>query len=213
MALSQGIVGPARFLDGSTPQTQRYGQQGDGIVSELHGRFYEQTARGNVFSGSVVGQVTTVGLATTYTGLCLSNPISSPNNLVLVSAGYSFIVAFAAGAHIGLMTGYNATTNVTHTAAVTVRSQKFVGAAATTTASYGLLDSSATLPTAPTVNLILGSGLTGAITTAPTSGPSIVQLDGQIVLPPGAYVAFYTSTASGAAAGAFSFAWEEVPAV
>lgn len=204
------VTGVQQVSDGATTKA-RGGRQGEQLASELHGRFYEQTFRNNVYSGSIVGQVTTVGLATTYTGLCLSNPISSPNNLVVLSAGYSFIVAFAAGAHIGLMTGYNGTTNVTHTTPVTVRSQKFIGTAAATPSSYGLLDSAATLPTAPTVNLILGSGLTGAISTVPHIGPSLIEVAGQIILPPGAYCAFYTSTASGTAGGAFSFSWEEVP--
>lgn len=201
------LVGNQSVKDGNIARA-RGGQQGEQIASELHGRYYEQTVRDNVFSASVVGQVTTVGLNTTYTGLVLSNPVSSRVNLGILSAGYSFIVAFAAGAHIGLMTGYNGTTNVTHTAAVTVRSQRFIGSAA---AANGLVDSSATLPTAPTVNLIFGSGLTGAITTAPHIGPTLVEVAAQIVLPPGGYCAFYTSTASGAAGGAFSFAWEEVP--
>jgi hypothetical protein len=180
---------------------------GDQIITGLHGAYYEANYRRTLFNGGVVGQVTTAGLATTYTGLCLSNPINSTVNLVLVQAGYGFIVAFAAGSLIGLMTGYNSGTNVTHTTPVTPRSQYFgVGASGT-----GLLDSSATLPTAPTVNTIFGSGLTGAITTVPHIGPTFIELKGSIILPPGAYCAFYTSTVSGAAAGGFSFTWEEVP--
>lgn len=204
---NEGIVGPQNQTD-SVVAKARFGKQGEQMASELHGRYYEQTYRGNVFSGSIVGQVTTVGLATTYTGLCLSNPVSSSRNLVLLKAGFSFLVAFSAAAHVGLMTGYNGTTNVTHTTPVTVRSQFFIGSAA---AASGLLDSAATLPTAPTVNEILGSGLTGAITTTPLTGPSNIDLGGSLILPPGAYCAFYTSTASGTASGAFSFTWEEVP--
>ena len=118
-------------------------------------------------------------------------------------------MAFAAGAHIGLMTGYNATTNVTHTTPVLPRAQFFTGNSGT---AAGLLDSAATLPTAPTVNQILDSGLTGAITTSPSGCAGFIDLGGSLILPPGAYAAFYTSTASAAASGAFSFAWEEVPA-
>ena len=180
---------------------------GEQLVSELHGRYYEANYRRSLFNGAITGQVTTVGLATTYTGLCLSNPVGSQVNLVILKANYAFIVAFAAGATIGLMTGYNGTTNVTHTTPVTPRSQFF----GTGAAGIGLLDSSATLPTAPTLNTILGSGLTGAITTVPHVPAASFDLEGAIILPPGAYCAFYTSTASGAASGAFSFTWEEVP--
>jgi hypothetical protein len=209
--ITQLNIGPgnatvASLGPGTTP-TLRGGNMGDLIVSELHGRYYESTYRRAVMNGAIAGQVTTVGLATTYTGLCLSNPIGSTVNLVLLKCGFAFSVAFAAASAIGIMTGYNSSTNVTHTTPVTPRSQFFgVGAAGT-----GLLDSSATLPTAPTLNTILGMGLTGAITTVPQVLTSIVDLEGSIILPPGAYAAFYTSTVSGAAAGHFSFTWEEVP--
>lgn len=184
----------------------RGGKSAEAIIQQLHGRYYETNYRNALFSGSIVGQVTTVGLATTYTGLVLSNPVASTVNLVINKVGISFIVAFPAGAQVGIMTGYNQSTNVTHTTPVTPRSQKF-GA---TTTPTGLLDSAATLPTAPTVNQILMAGLTGAITTA-VAIPGLFDLEGSLVLIPGAYAAIYTSTISGAAAGGFSFTWEEVP--
>ena len=208
--LIQGQVGVLATTQSIAPATQsvaRQGNMGELIVSELHGRYYEANYRRSLFNGAIVSQVTTVGLATTYTGLCLSNPIGSTVNLVLNKVGYAFVVAFAAGAAVGIMTGFNSGTNVTHTTPVTPRSQ-FFGVGATGT---GLLDSSATLPTAPTLNTILGAGLTGAITTTPFGLGGVVDLEGSIILPPGAYAAIYTSTASGAASGAFSFQWEEIP--
>jgi hypothetical protein len=200
-----GQVGPQVLSDGANA-TFRQDRSGAQIIQQLHGRYYETSLRRALFSGSITGQVTTVGTSTTYTGLCVSNPVGSPVNLVLNKVGYAFIVAFPAGSVVGLMTGYSAGTNVTHTTPVTPRSQFFNGAGG----GVGLLDSSATLPAAPTVNMILASGLTGAITTVPfISG--LVDLEGSIILPPGAYCAIYTSTITGAAAGAFSFQWEEIP--
>lgn len=198
-------TGPVVSADGSI-QPARGGKTGEIIVADAHARFHEATVRGAVYSGSIVGQVTTVGLATTYTGLCLSNPVGSGKVVSIISVGYAFIVAFAAGSVIGLMTGYNAATNVTHTTPVTVRSNLYTGGGG----NVALLDSAATLPTAPTLNEILGAGLTGAITTSVFIPSGAIPIDGRIALPPGGYAAFYTSTASGAAAGAFSFTWEEV---
>ena len=157
-----------------------------------------------VIYGSVIGQVTTVGTNTTYTGLCLSNPNSSKVNLSVIAAGFGFTVAFPAASVIGLMRGFS-TTDVTHTAAVTPYNQFGQG---TPTA---LLDSSATLPATPTVEKVFGAGLTGAITTAPFAGGFYHIDEGEIVLPPGSFLAFYTSTVSGTAAGSFSFKWEELP--
>jgi hypothetical protein len=208
MAAGQQIqtkVGVTYNTDGGQPEI-RQAKTGELVVVDAHARYYEPTSRGQMFSGSITGQVTTVGLATTYTGLCLSNPVGSNVNLVINKVGFAFIVAFAAGSTIGLMTGYNASTNVTHTTPVTPRNQKFTGAGG----GVGLLDSSATLPTAPTLNIVLAGGLTGAITTTTMTPVGVVDLEGSIVLPPGGYCAFYTSTASGAAGGAFSFQWEEV---
>ena len=206
----QAQVGPAAStasLSAGQQQILRLGNMGDLLASELHGRYYEATYRGTVFSGSVVGQVTTVALATTYTGLNLTNPIGSGVNIVLNKAGWAFLVAPAAAVAIGLMAGYNASTAVTQTTPVTPKAN-LIG---TGPIPKGLLASSVTLPTAPTLVTVLGADLTAAITTAPAGAAGIIDLEGSIILPPGGYVAFYTSTASGAASGSFSFSWEEVP--
>lgn len=198
-------VGALAQTDGSQ-LIARAGKTGETIVSSAHGDFYEAASRSTMYHGAILGQVTTVGLATTYTGLCLSNPVASPVNLVITKVGCSFTVAFAAAATICIATGYNIATNVTQTTPVTPRNNRFNGAGG----GWGLLASAATLPTAPTNNIVIGAGLTGAITTAPYSGPAIVEVDGSIILPPGAYALITTSTASGAAGGNFSFQWEEV---
>lgn len=208
MALNQIVVGVQNNQDNPNATTARGGKQGDTVVSELHARYYEQTYRGNMYGGAIAGQVTSVGLTAVYTGLLLSNPIGSPVNLVLNKCGYAFIVAFAAGSAVGLFTGFNGSTNVTHTTPVQPRNQLFTGAAG---GGRGLLDSSATMPTAPTLNTLFGAGLTGAITTTPFGLAGLVELEGSLILSPGAYAGFYTSTASGAAGGSLSFSWEEVP--
>jgi hypothetical protein len=209
--LIQPQVGPlasATSLAAGQQPAARAGNMGDLIVSELHGRYYEAAYRRSMFNAAnQAGQTTTVGLATTYTGLCLSNPINSTVNLVLNKVGFSFLVAFAAASVIGLMCGFNSGTNVTHTTPGTPRSS-FFGAGAS---GQGLVDTSATLPTAPFVTHTFASGLTGAITTTPLIGQNFCDLEGALILPPGAYAAIYTSTASGASSLIGSFSWEEVP--
>jgi hypothetical protein len=61
------------------------------------------------------------------------------------------------------------------------------------------------------VERILGVIDTGAITVATQSGVSFTDLQGTIILPPGAYAAIYTSTASAASGFIGSFQWIEVP--
>lgn len=206
MAITQIMPGVQAAGDGVFTNA-RAGKGGEQMMSQLQPRYYEQTYRGNRFGGSITGQVTTVGAATTYTGLCLSNPIGSGVNLVIDKVGAAFLVAFTAAATIGVMTGVNAATNVTHTTPAVVRNKKIGGAV-----GLGLLDSAATLPTAPVLDVVLAAGLTGAITTGQEISGELVDLEGSIILPPGAYAAIYTSTASGTASMSASFSWTEVPA-
>jgi hypothetical protein len=207
MAILQGQVGSQNSLDGATVSA-RMGRQSDQIVSELHGRYYEQASRGSLFLGSngATPSVTTVALATTYTGLALINPAASAVNLVLLKVGYSFLVAFPAAATVGLMGGYSPLGTTTFSAAATDGlSARLNGARAT-----GRVALSATLVGTPQLLQVFGSGLTGAITTTPMI-PQTIDMEGSVVIPPGGYVAIYTSTVSGAAALAASFMWEETP--
>jgi hypothetical protein len=172
----------------------------------MYGSIFNTTGpQRNVFSSVALNQTTTIGLATTYVGLCLSNPNGSSVLLVPNLVGYAFTVAFTAAAVVGLMVGTSGSA-VTHTQSISPRNNYIGG-----TAGIGLTDSSATLPVAPTLQMVLADELTGAITTAPASSVALVYLYGSFILPPGSFMAFYTSTASGASGASFSIQWEEVP--
>ena len=187
----------------------RLGGQGDQIVSQLHGKLYEQAFKKKLFYGSngATPSVTTVALATTYTGLCLYNPAGSGVNLVVEKVGYSFLVAFPAAATIGLLVGYASGGITTASAAASPGSPCLVGANAT---PAGVCALSATLVGTPKLHSVFGAGLTAAITTVPETF-TWVDMDGSLILAPGAYAAIYTSTVSGAASLAGSFIWAEEP--
>lgn len=203
-----GPLATSTSLPNGTQVVLRAGQMGDNIVSQLQSKNYENCYRRNrFFAANQAAATTTVGLATTYTGLVLSNPNGSGVNLVLERIGYSFIVAFPAGAAVGLMAGYSAT-DVTHTTPSTTLASSYIGSGV---APKAKVDTSATLPVAPVVQTLLASGLTGAITTTPLLNHGTVDIDGGIILPPGAFIAFYTSTVSGTSGFLGSFAWTEVP--
>jgi hypothetical protein len=159
-----------------------------------------------VFSGTSGAITTTVGTATTYTGLVLTNPINSPVQLVLEAAFVAPIVAQTAAIQVGLMAGFSSTTAVTQTTAATVVSN-FIGGAV----GSGLLAKAATLSATPAILLVNGSLLTGAITTSTLVNGLIDLNDGQplIIIPPGGFLAFYTSAASVASSVVFSFQWGE----
>lgn len=191
-----------------TPTVIRMGNMGDTIMSELHGRYYEAVYRRSVFSASNQAAVATVALGTTAnTGLTISNPVGSTVNLVLLKGSYALSVAAPAAGYLGIETGYNSSTNVTHTAAATVYNN-FIGVGASGT---GLVDTSATHPTAAIGRLLLCNTSTIATTAYNGSAPQVLDLEGSIILPPGAYAAYYTF-ATNTAAWFFSWTWEEVPA-
>ena len=195
------------LVDGSQ-FPMRMDHQGAQVVSPLRGKGYESAYRGKSFSGAnQAGATTTVGLATTYTGLCLSNPIGSGVNLVVNKVSAVFLVAFAAASAVGIMVGYSATTDVTHTTPGAPKNNKYTGAYT----GVAKIDTAATLPVAPVVHSLFASGLTGAITTGQQITGAMVDMDGSLIIPPGGYCAIYTSTASGASSMLASFNWDEVP--
>lgn len=202
--LSQAQVGPQAAAAGDGAQlVLRIGKQGDQIISELHPRYYEQTYRGNMFiAATQAAQAVSIALATTYTGLLLSNPLGNSKNLVLHKVGIGLSAAPAAIAPLGLLVGFNGSTNVTHTTPSTTLRNALLGGAAPT----GLVDTAATLPTAPTLASVLMGGFTAAA--LPSSSLSLIDIEGSIILPPGGYAGIYALTA---VTGLFSLAWEEVP--
>lgn len=203
--LIQGSVGQPSLTSiqpGTTP-TMRQGQLGEVIVNELHGRYYETAYRRNMFSGTNQSGVTTVaGLVTGITGgLVLANPTSATVNLVLTKVGWAVTSAPTLAMVVGLMVG-TSTTALSNTTSATSKNN-FIGAAS----PQGALYSAATLPVTPTISHILG------VTTITTlaSQTNFVDLEGSLILPPGSFVSFYTSTASAATSFFGSFQWEEVP--
>jgi len=196
---------------GTTP-TMRLGNMNDLIASELHGRYYEQTYRKAAFGGAmqaVLATATIAGLSTAVTGVSvLANPNGNTYNLVLQKVGLSFLLAPAAPLAFGIATGQSTTALGGTLTSLTPKS-KLVGSGASPTA--GLYASAAiTLPVAPTVDVVLGALDTGAITTTAAMS-NIYDLEGSIVLPPGGYAVFWTSTVLLASAHIMSWHWEEVP--
>jgi hypothetical protein len=208
MALLQGQVGIQNAAEGGNPITVRMGRGGDVLTSQLHGDYREAAFRRAIFVGSngATPTVTTVALATTYTGLALINPAASTVNLSVLKVGLSFLVVFPAVSTLGIMTGHSPLGTTTFTAAATDGlNSVFPGQR-----GQGRAALSATLVGTPQLHTVVGSGLTGAVTTAPTQF-ALYDLEGSLEIPPGGYAAIYTSTVCGAASMCASFMWEECP--
>ena len=206
--VDQAQVGPqsAASIGVNTITNLRSGQLGDLIVQDLHGRYYENTYRGNMFSVAAQAVLTTTtGLATTYTGLCVSNPVGSPVNLAVnkCTMMQSVVQSVQVEAY-GLAVGFNLTTNVTHSTSATPQSNL----AGSGLQSNAKADTSAGLPTAPLYYAFVTN--TGTAT-ADSVAVSMIDLEGSLILKPGAYVLWVTPGQASVAGLWFSISWEEVP--
>jgi hypothetical protein len=178
-------------------------KQGDLIASQLHGRKYLAAYQAELaFGANPSGVTTSAGLATTYVGLCLSNPAGSGKNLAVRRVTGQLNVAEAALTAIGLIVGFAAGGITVHTTAL-VPQLNPVGNAA---APAGLLDSACTL---------VGTPAWAAWMAETPSATGVVEfmtdLEGGLLLPPGAYCAIGTSIAGPASGFLGSMEWEEFP--
>lgn len=178
-------------------------KQGDLIISELHGNKYLIAYQGELaFGANPSGVTTSAALATTYVGLCLSNPAGSGKNLAVRRVTGQLNVAPAALTAFGLIVGFVAGGITVHTTALTPQLNP-VGSTAT---PVGLLDSACTL---------VGTPAWGAWLAETPSATGVVafttDLQSGILLPPGAYCAIGTSIASPASGFLGSMDWEEFP--
>jgi hypothetical protein len=214
----QGQVGP--IAQSATPGTNpplRQGQLGDMVVSELHGRYYEQAYRRNLFSGALSGAagVTASALgivtATAYTGLVLYNPPGSTVNCVLQKVGYVLPIAPAAATVVSIGTGFSALPPQT-TTAITARNNYVNGpaplASLYSVATFGI---STTAPVTTYPVYTMGWVGTVAATSSGQVNSGLVDLEGSIVIPPTGYACIYLSTAANTNGFFGSMAWEEVP--
>lgn len=203
MALSQGIIGVQNGADGSTPITVRLGQQGDQIASALHGDHYEQVVRGNVFSVNTQGTAvtTTAALATTWTGLGISNPAGSGKNLVLLKFSATQF-AVGAAATIGILGGIGVLA-----ASLTPQSRLIGGGQV----SIANASAGATIST-PLLIQTFGSVGSLATTGYGLENGIYVDINGAIVVPPGSFIGTYTSIVTTTALN-FGFVWEECPII
>ena len=205
-----GQVGPqssTSSLAAGTQPAMRLGNMGEQIVSELHGKYYETCYRRAVYTASALAVSLPTTLNTTSTGLCLYNPVGSPVNLVILTASWGLNVVPTAAAVLSLATGYSATAITTSSAADTLKSA-FVGVGGS---GVGVAYKSVTLPSAATHHTILGSVGTAATTAWPVIPIQTYNVDGQIILPPGAYCVFNSTAAQTSTQFYLSFSWEEVP--
>ena len=228
MPAAQGVVGPVIAGDGAIPPGGlRIGRLGDAIVSELHGRFYEQNYRGNLFAAGLTTVLSiaaaTFAIATTGATatpiLGVYNPPGSGKNLVILQAALNLIVTAATCTGPGplywmVSTGNTApiTTAATpwnrSTLTQTGSVAKNVSGVALTgmTGTLAVLFGSA-LGTGPNANFSFVGTAVGAM---PSGNSSVENFDGSLIVPPGAVLALMAGGTPVAIAAGGVLLWEEV---
>lgn len=227
MALEvQGKVGPPVLGDGVVA-TFRQGRQGEQIVSGLHGRFYEQNLRGNVFSGGMTA--TSISAATFTTGTLgatctpiagVWNPSTSGVNLVILQAMLAVTMTALQNTGCGTFVWCTSTGNAVISTGNAPLNRKTLAAAGSQAK-----DVSGVALTGLTTNLSIrnASALMGGsskalaeldtavgMTTTMTGCP-IEQIDGAWIIPPGGVLALLCTTTPVAHTAASGLVWEEVP--
>lgn len=211
MALNQLQTGVQLLGDGVN-SVARAGKQGDTIVSELHGKDYEQAYRGKMCFSTTLARATSLA-ATSQVGNIVRNPLSSGVNLVLRKWSIDVIVASATC--LGFQLGYTyQATDPTGLTASDAWGQTMFGAGAVAATAFNAGQArayaAATLLAAPLPFHILS--INGAALNTVSSNVNAGDLDGAYVVPPGGIVAICAIGAAAAASGVSStLIWEEVP--
>lgn len=209
-------VGPLTNSADSTRTVARGGKQGDAIVSELHGKYYEQTARGNVFSldsPSITLASTTVSASAMGTAkfICgFYNPTDSGVNAVILSSLLGTVSVTTGGGPFL----YNYLTGLTITSAATgtVRRRFISGSAASkmTPQNFVALVASGAPTTALIELAVMGGNLGSAVGIGTTQTDDVA---GSIIVPPGAIFGLMSTGAGSSHVVTTSLVWEEVPTV
>jgi hypothetical protein len=197
-------VGPQKNADG-TVQIGRMGRTGEQVVSDAHGRYLEAVRQGRVYTAhNVAAQALSVALATTYTGLCLSNPAGNAKWLSLLAVQFAVSVAEVAVASQHLIAGYSSAGIVTHTTPLAAPGPQ-------NAIINGGYDGSAKVDSAATiVNPYYHTALRSGFTAGALGGPgmmALVDFAGLVLIPPGGWVAIGALTAL---TGLGSMIWEEI---
>lgn len=212
------LVGQQALSDGANP-VARGGKQGDMIVSELHGRYYETNYRGNLYSvgaTSIALSANTISLSATTTPIVgVWNPVSSTVNLVMLKAKCLITAAGANAVAPGAFVWATSIGNGAITTGLNPLNRKTLAAAGSqakgfniTTALTGLTNALVVQNAAAFGTLVAAQGATA---TPFISGDGVEEFDGALIVPPGGVLALLNTVSTTTVSVASSLMWEEVP--
>lgn len=224
--LSELQVGAQNNSGDSGKIPARAGRQGDAIISQLHGRNYEQNYRGNVYAGGMLltsisnviwTSATTDATAKPIVGLW--NPLNSGYNAVILKAMLGVTMTAATNTGAGPYVWMKATGEAaisTGTTPVNLKTLASAGSVMKDMSGIALTGKVNALA------LLRGSHLSGgssanfsfvgtAVGQATPQFSAVELVDGDIIVPPGGVIGLFATTTPVAHSAASGLVWEEVP--
>ncbi len=185
----QGKVGPVVAADSNTIDP-RLGRDGGVMVADLHGRYYESVSRGNTFIASTATAGIAHGNALTATGaLMLANPAGSGKNLSIQKLFWGTVSGTLGIGQFWWCVGANPATLPAETSAATRVCALLTGSAPGDVAKAYSGVSLTTVPTAVRPTALGYDGTVVATAQTSLTVPLFEEVAGEIVVPPGFFVA------------------------
>lgn len=203
MASNYGQVGPVTSSDGATAP-MRLGRGGEQIITELHGRYYEQANRGNLFTAHAIVTAPVIYTTAAGTGGPLLYNGTSDKKAVILAVGWGVSTVTTVAAILGLTGGPTTVPSAT-TAADSVRNC-YLGGSLPGMSAYRV----GTVSAAGNFFAPLGDLQTGALTTTPGM-MHWADVGGMFIVPPGYFISFAASATASTTVGNLGMVWEEVP--
>ena len=220
MPINQGRVGPlSNYQDNSTPDAL-LGKAGETITSDLHGKWYSQAVRGNVYYMSTVVAGLAIPISTTTAPLVmLWNPAGSGKNAELIRFSAAQVSGTAVAAPIGLQGVINAGSSTAGTSQISAFAQNVFGTN-TFNAILGGPNNSVMRSSSQGTNTSLAVttwlhtlfGTSAMVSTSQANNPTVVNydFDGTLIVAPGNAV-WVAAGAATVALFAQTLVWAEVP--
>jgi hypothetical protein len=217
--LSQGQVGQIASAGDGVQVALRAGRLGDQIVSELHGKYYEQTYRGNVFSigmTSTALSANTITVAATTTPIIgVWNPVGSGKNLVLLKAKNVITVAGASAVAPGAFVWATSIGNAAISTGLAPLSRLTLANSGSIAKGFNISTALTGMTNALVIQQAAAFGTLvaaqGATATPMISGDAVEEFDGAFIVPPGGVVALLNTVSTTTISVASMLLWEECP--
>ena len=218
--LIQGQVQPPPNVSATTGQqyTSMMGPTLDLMVSELHGKFYNQNYSGNICVASLTTATAIPVTATNPTAnFAIWNPAGNNRSvsMIKISLGQSNTVSVMNAVGWGAITNagssVSATAPITALTALTVRSGKVGTSYAGNVTAASSMAALGTGSSIPFVYRWTHLSMGAAATTTASFWTLSEEYDGSFIIPPNNAVFLITSAVASGAIFMISAIWEEVP--